>query len=327
LVFALLTAAVLIKGPIIYGFLLPGIVVFNLWQRAATDKNSAWCGWWPWIASLVIFIAWSAAGIAWVPGFYDEVVLREFLGRFGDTIHQSRAFPFYLPHLLHKFAPWSILVLGLAAIAWRSTSGPARQKLRQLAPDLAWLLCWSLGGLLFMSLIPSKRVDRIFPILPPLCLALAAAVSALSKMEPLRSRVLRWSAVALFVAGLGVSAYVMQRVIGSYRRGDDALVRFGAAVRHETAARGWRYEAMGWYEEGLLLYLRRDRFLKREEAVARWNAGALDALVVPANELPQLLPQLSGASVSGLEASLTVNDRLRRYLLLTRSQLYRIDPR
>jgi len=45
-----------------------------------------------------------------------------------------------------------------------------------MSAETFWLLCWSLGGLIAMSLIPSKRVDRIFPIVPPLCLLLGAQV-------------------------------------------------------------------------------------------------------------------------------------------------------
>src|SRR4249919_3649239 len=57
-VFVLLTAVMLIKGPIVYGFLLPGIALFQ-WRcgRArppgapTTISASAWPGWWPWLAS------------------------------------------------------------------------------------------------------------------------------------------------------------------------------------------------------------------------------------------------------------------------------------
>ena len=35
--------------------------------------------------------------------------MREFVGRFGETIHRPQPLLFYLPHLLHKFAPWSLL--------------------------------------------------------------------------------------------------------------------------------------------------------------------------------------------------------------------------
>src|SRR4029077_15047909 len=61
-VFVLLTAAMLIKGPIVYAFLLPGIALFQLHCGRArplggptTIPASAWPGWWPWLASLAIF--------------------------------------------------------------------------------------------------------------------------------------------------------------------------------------------------------------------------------------------------------------------------------
>ena len=38
--------------------------------------------------------------------------MREFVGRFGETIHRPQPLLFYLPHLLHKFAPWSVLMIG-----------------------------------------------------------------------------------------------------------------------------------------------------------------------------------------------------------------------
>ncbi|MFN2476791.1 MAG: ArnT family glycosyltransferase, partial [Chthoniobacterales bacterium] len=144
--FALLCAAMLIKGPIVYAFLLPGIVFFE-WRRRETGGVSAWCGWWPWVASLAIFLAWVAGGIMTAPGFYEQVVLREFAGRFGGTVHRSQPLYFYLPHLLHKFAPWSLLLLAVAVISWRVE----KVRWRGLSPEVAWLLCWSIGGLVVMS--------------------------------------------------------------------------------------------------------------------------------------------------------------------------------
>src|SRR5262249_38308868 len=67
--FALLTVAMLIKGPIVYAFLLPGIAVFQ-WRyggvgymrrpgaAARGSYQTAWSGWWPWIASLAVFLLW-----------------------------------------------------------------------------------------------------------------------------------------------------------------------------------------------------------------------------------------------------------------------------
>jgi hypothetical protein len=248
-----------------------------------------------------------------VPGFYEQVVLREFAGRFSETVHRPQPIYFYLPHLLHKFAPWSILGGALGVLIWKSR--------RKMSPEIAWLLGWSFGGLLVMSLIPSKRVDRIFPVVPPLCLLLAAGVSSLSKDSALGPRVLRWSVAALLAACLFSSGYAAQRVFLSYRANDAALVRFGAAVRREAAARGRRYEVMGGKEEGLLLYLRRTRFIKADEAAERWESGTLDALVAPVEEVPHLLTALPGSTLGKLEGSVMIDAQVRRYVLLQRAKL------
>ena len=54
-----------------------------------------------WILSLAIFLAWVIGGIVRQPGFYDSVVIREFAGRFSETIHKPQPLYFYFPHLLH----------------------------------------------------------------------------------------------------------------------------------------------------------------------------------------------------------------------------------
>ncbi|HEY2144096.1 MAG TPA: glycosyltransferase family 39 protein, partial [Candidatus Udaeobacter sp.] len=191
-VFALLTIAMLIKGPIVYAFLLPGIALFE-WRRRGHAVEAgvgdpgrahkvpllqnAWPGWWPWVASLAVFLLWVTGGILFQPGFFDEVIMREFIARFGETIHRPQPLYFYLPHLLHKFAPWSVLIIGIAFVDLHSRKWRLRSVIRDMSPDTFWLLCWSVGGLILMSLIPSKRVDRIFPIIPPLCLLLAAQIA------------------------------------------------------------------------------------------------------------------------------------------------------
>ena len=212
-VFVLLTAAMLIKGPIVYAFLLPGIALFQLRRGRArppgapkTKVGSAWPGWWPWIASLAIFLVWVAGGIRFQPGFYEEVVMREFVGRFGETIHRPQPLLFYLPHLLHKFAPWSVLMLAIALFDLRSRNWRLRSVFREMSPETFWLVCWSIGGLIVMSLIPSKRVDRIFPVIPPLCLLLAAQIGGrrsscrLRPCGPLTSRSIESDETAQAVA-------------------------------------------------------------------------------------------------------------------------------
>lgn len=308
--FALLTAAMLIKGPIVYAFLLPGIALFQFSHRKR--DASAWCGWWPWLVSLAVFLAWTGFGIARVPGFYEQVVLREFAGRFGETIHRPQPIYFYWPHLLHKFAPWSVLSLAFAVAFWRMNKLSLRERWQRLSPDAAWLVCWSFGGLVLMSLVPSKRVDRIFPIVPPLCLLLAAQFAAFRANRETEAR--RWGVIALAVASVFTLAYSGERILGAVRDGDAALSDFGRDVRQTAAARGWRYEAIGGKEEGLLLYLRRPRFLKTDEAEARWNSGELNALVVAEVDSADLLPRLPGSRLS--KQVLMREGGPRRYVLL-----------
>jgi len=319
LIFGLLTAAMLIKGPIVYAFLLPGIGLFEWWRRKS-DAPSAWCGWWPWLASLGVFLLWVVGGIVFQPGFFNEVVMREFVARFGETIHRSQPLYFYLPHLLHKFAPWTVLIIVFAIVDLRSRRWKIGAPFREMSPETFWLLCWSLGGLLAMSLIPSKRVDRIFPVIPPLCLLLAAQVVSISLDEKWRTPVYRWSAVALLFSILLTGSYTIAKVFSGYRNHRDALAVFGREVRHEVEAHGWRYEVIGGKDEGILLYLDRLRFVEPEDAITEWKAGIIDAVVAPDEEQPRLLRDLEG-SVPSRIGSWTKNDeRTRRYILLTRSR-------
>jgi 4-amino-4-deoxy-L-arabinose transferase-like glycosyltransferase len=334
-VFVLLTAAMLIKGPIVYAFLLPGIalnvVAVALWAtrspRTARRLQSAWPGWCPWVVSLAIFLIWVGGGIRFQPGFYEEVVVREFVGRFGETIHRPQPLLFYLPQLLHKFAPWSVLMIAIALFDLRSRSWRLRSVFREMSPETFWLLCWSVGGLIVMSLIPSKRVDRIFPVIPPLCLLLAAQVAtrnpcsngpegrfsksietnetahrAVATRTAL-ARVYRWSAIALALAILFTSGYTGWKVITGYRDHRDALAVFGRNVRHKAEAHHWRYEVVSAKDEGLLLYLRKTHFVKPADAVTEWNAGNLDTLVASKEKAAVLMRDLQGAALSQLQSN------------------------
>ena len=350
--FVLLTIAMLIKGPIVYAFLLPGIAMFQ-WRygrvgtlrlpdaRARGPYRTAWSGWWPWIASLAVFLLWVTGGILFQPGFFDEVIMREFLGRFSETLHRPQPLYFYLPHLVHKFAPWSILLIaiaifGLAPRRWRITGA-----FREIQPGTFWLLCWSIGGLIVMSLIPSKRVDRIFPVIPPLCLLLASLIgnrgpcsygsvsrvsssvdsdvtSDRSAAENRARRIYRWTAATLILSIFLTVGYVTWKVVTGYRQHRDALAMFGRDVLREAETRHWRFEIVSARDEGLLLYLQKTHYIEPDRAVAEWNAGNLDALVASTEKAPGLMAQLRGATVSQSKTNERKKDRGRGYLLIKR---------
>ena len=97
--------------------------------------------------------------------------------------------------------------------------------------------------------------------------------------------------------------------MSGYREHRDALSIFGRRVREEAGRKHWRYEAVGSTDEGLPLYLMRPHFLRPEDAVAKWNAGEINALAVPANQAPQFMRAL--------------RDSTRRFESVTRNNLHR----
>jgi 4-amino-4-deoxy-L-arabinose transferase-like glycosyltransferase len=361
---AWVTAAMLIKGPIVYAFLLPGIALFQ-WRygRVVTVRRqdtaarrpyqSAWSGWWPWLASLGIFLAWVIGGIFFEADFFDEIVMREFLGRFSASMHRPQPLLFYLPHLLHKFFPWSLLMVAMAIADLRSSAlavalwaarrlspkyrnavlrgarhlqakSKPRKTLGQMSPETFWLICWISGGLIVMSLVPSKRVDRIFPIIPPLCLLLAAQVSgrvgALRRPDPAIAGRCPYLAVVLALAILFTGGYTYSKIISGYHDHQDALAVFCRGVRGEAAKHGWRYEVARTRDEAMLLYLQKTHFVEVEDAIAEWNQGNLDAIVALANNAPALIHELHGAALSGLKSHERKMEPERAYVLIARSK-------
>ena len=191
-----------------------------------------------------------------------------------------------------------------------------RSVFREMSPETFWLLCWSVGGLATMSLIPSKRVDRIFPVILPLCLLVAAQIGNVFGNERLRTHVYRWSAVALLLSILVTGGYTISKIIFGYRDHRDALAVFGREVRHEAEMHHWRYEVVSAKDEGLLLCLRKTHFIDRDRAVAEWNRGNLDALVASAEKAPALIRDLRDAALSQLKSNERKEEQGRAYVLI-----------
>jgi len=281
--FVVLTAAMFVKGPIVWAFVLPPLVLYQLLRNWRPDFPNAWSGWVPWIASFALFCLWVIFGIRFIDGFYEDVILNEFGARFHEGIHRSQPLLFYIPHLLQKFAPWSLLIIGLLVVALRKTKAATGKWLGNLSPEMFWLITWALGGIVVMSLIPSKRVDRVFPAIPPLCLLLAAQIKVFMADNVIRAR--RIAEFAIIFAAIFTGAYAAMRVADGYRNHLDALVKFGGEVRRIATAEHLRYEILPGRDESLLLYLQRPRFYTRITEPTAAPPG-LDALVVPLDEEP-----------------------------------------
>jgi len=263
-----MAGALLTKGPVIYAFLLPGLVLSAILIKNPEHRRMLWSGWLAWLLPLALFLAWGIVGLLGDKAFYEDVVVREFFSRFqegGRSDERPQPWWFYFPHLIHKFAPWSLLVIGAFGI-----SKPLRNALRN-NPALLWCTLWVAGGLVVMTLIPAKRVDRIYPLIPPLCLLIIEITMVLGNQ--------RWSRVAggaCMVAALAFSGgYFVGLIPLSYHEKAGNLVAFAGAVkdlRAETPTTP--LHIVRARDEGLLIYLNTQRFTSTSDFEKAWDSGA-----------------------------------------------------
>jgi 4-amino-4-deoxy-L-arabinose transferase-like glycosyltransferase len=304
--FAML-AALLTKGPILYAFLLPGMAAFCF--LGPKDRRAlVWSGWWTWLLPLALFTAWLLIGCSTKPEFYNDVVIKEFMSRFDQSLkahEKQQPIWFYFPHLIHKFAPWSLLALALPIV-----SENVRRKIAS-EPGILWLVSWALGGLLCMTFVPSKRVDRIFPVIPPLCLLLVCMVSACQCGKRIRA----WCGGAVVLAVIAVCGYFLTIVVVKYQSNDHALVRFGRKVRELTKEAGaLKIAIVRGRDEPMVIYCDAGSYLSVIRAMRAWSNGDIDALVIPERRIPDpsLLP------LPALDSGPISKQKETRYLLFLR---------
>jgi len=271
---AAMTAANLVKGPVLYGFLVPGMVVFWFLARPKSSRRLIWSGWWTWVVPFLVLAAWAGTALALDEEFYNRVVVEELLSRFhssGIEGEKSQPFWFYLPHLIHKFIPWSILLI---ILTWRFKD--VRRAMRENPADL-WLVCWALGGLLFMTILPSKRIDRIYPVLPPLALL---TVVMIARAGPALRETRLWAGGTLVAALLWTCGYFGGLLVTSYLQPDNILEKFARQSVELAEARGvGPVEIIRANDEGMAIYLGRERFLPSSVAIDEWKAGNLNAVI------------------------------------------------
>lgn len=312
LAFAFMLAALFTKGPVLYAFLLPGLVAYLLLVRGRESRRLAWSGWWTWLIPLLLFLAWGVAGLLTNQEFYDDVVVREFLSRFQEGARDDeRPQPlwFYFPHLLHKFAPWSLLLIGFA-IAFPAVRRHLRER-----PAILWLVLWSLGGLLLMTFIPAKRVDRIFPVVPPLCLLVIEWCAIL--WNDRRARIASGAAIVAGVLFAGI--YFIGLVPWSYSQRTPALVEFTQKVRETAAQHGIDdITILRARDEGLLLYLDTLQFTEKGEAFKRWKEGGRGAYLMSYRTAERNFFDEFGAIEPALDSGELIRKNEKGYYLFIR---------
>ena len=311
LAFAILVS-MLTKGPIVYAFLLPGLAAYALFSYRRGVPNHAWSGTWCWLLPLIAFGVWAWIGVSSSAEFYEQVVRKEFLGRFDLSeapVHKHQPIYFYLGHLLARFAPWSLCAVALFSLR------PVREALREDRAFL-WLTCWTLGGLVVMSLVPSKRFDRILPVVPPLCWLIVAALRH-ANVFTAHKNFAGWVRAIVIVA-MGVSsAYAAVNIWHDVKTNQRGLVHFGERARTLAVENDGRLAVVSGKDEGMLLYTRTPRFTRMSDALDAWKAREIDWLVLPerdfekhAKDLGAFTPALTSGKIEGKNSA---------YVLIRRS--------
>jgi 4-amino-4-deoxy-L-arabinose transferase-like glycosyltransferase len=283
------------KGPVVFVYLLLPLLVWRWLVRRRPDAARAWSGWSPWLIPAAIFFLWIFIGRRLDPQFFQMVVLREFGGNFaavtvdgsGHALATGRHFSMILTYplqLLHRLFPWSIVL-----VAWAVVDRDGR---RRLMADRGsrWLLVWFSVSVLLMSLVPNKRADRIFPVVPPLALLFASAIRAASwRARPAwnpRRIIYALTVVAVLLWG-GYAAFTVLKDSGNRERSEERARRdFCVQVRAWEHAQKRSVKVVGPVsdrEQSLLVYLRRTTWLSRDDMAKELARGS--ALLAPLNEL------------------------------------------
>ena len=219
--FAFWTAAalaMLTKGPI--GILIPALSLSIYWQSEGTLRQR-WreLRWMPGLPlALVPFAAWFAAAI-WRGGqpVFDQLVLSETIDRFrahSSKSKENRHVLYYIPHFLARMAPVSLLsLLGLTRLGVRRRSrrvesGADAPHSEAVVAMAGW---WLVATLTLLSLIPSKRADRLFPLLPAACLLAAWVIDTFAVRGT--ATMLRVIAVLFFAVAAVASVLTMDPLV------------------------------------------------------------------------------------------------------------------
>jgi 4-amino-4-deoxy-L-arabinose transferase-like glycosyltransferase len=193
--FAALTAGLLIKGPVMLGWAVGGALATALLLRSRDPLR--WLGWWPgWVIVLTFAGGWFALATARFPEYPRYAFLEESLERMTQGTFRREQPWWFVPMVLAAGAlPWSIAT-PWRRTAWRPPAPGAR--VVELADRRRMIAAVALGFVLFavvfFTLSRSKLVTYLVPALPALAWLAADAWSA-----PRPARTSAWILAGLYL--------------------------------------------------------------------------------------------------------------------------------
>jgi len=170
------------------------------------------------------------AGLQGGEEYLRQIVLRQNVTRYADPWHHFQPFYYYLTVLPADFFPWSLLLPGALAAAWRSREGERRR-------GLLFAACWVLVTLLFFSLSPAKRTVYILTMYPGLDLLVGFGLDRLGWTAGERfagARSWRWITWPLGALALILAAAAAAVPAAASRRADE-IAPLGAGFPRDLA--------------------------------------------------------------------------------------------
>lgn len=206
---AAMALGVLTKGPVALLVPLAGVLPWAFWRRRAKRLMAGGAP----LALVVLIVPW-----IWVvnradPGFLHYALVTETWSRLSSNeLKRDAPAWFYLPVALLGALPWSVAPLA----GWRSLAAAWRAR----RSEVRLLLLWFAVPYLLFSLMHSKRVHYILPLVPALILlsiGLWVQTPRGARLPGVRAAGAIWAVLggAVLALGLGAAPKLLERVDGA----------------------------------------------------------------------------------------------------------------
>jgi 4-amino-4-deoxy-L-arabinose transferase-like glycosyltransferase len=211
LIHAALGLALLTKGPV--GFLIPflAIVSYLIWERRPRQIAEVFLSW-HLLLSLGPVLCWISGALALAPpGFADEALGTNLIGRFLEGTSHARPVYYYLYKFPVDFLPWTVLWPMVYLVGRRQVFTAAEQAAGpQVQRAWRFLSCWVAVSLVFFSISSGKRGIYIVPAYP--AMALLCADSLTRHLSGL-TRLPRWLVATFAFLALALTALAVEALV------------------------------------------------------------------------------------------------------------------
>lgn len=195
----------LAKGPVIFLHLLPTAVLVFIWAKPNDSFGKSWFAFLglALLAGCAIALAWALpAAAAGGEAYADAILWHQTADRTVGTKIHARPFPWYLyflPLLTFPWIAWPRLWQSVKAVSFSEDSG------------LRFSLAWLTASLLLFSLLPSKQLHYLIPILPAFALICARL---LDQAQRPRYRLVTELAPAVLISLIGLFLMLLPQTPG-----------------------------------------------------------------------------------------------------------------